>query len=155
MMQIMCRDSQVDEWCKQLLQSWEGATIASRDISLQYWDAWRNLVDVALSTAVANSMSSWHFLDVLLTSTEIFYQYWTSVHTAMSLEVGVYIHSLIKELLGDLRPPNYRGEWQMWLQESDAKLQRLLASYPLSNTFIYLYIYTYIYAIINIRYISS
>ena len=40
MIQMLCKESQVEHWCKQLLQAWEGATVASSDISLQYLDAW-------------------------------------------------------------------------------------------------------------------
>ena len=127
-MEMLCGDSQVEDWCKQLLQGWKGAILDSRDISLHYWSAWSSFVDVTLSTAVAKSMSPWHFINVMLKSIATFYLYWKSVYTTINPVIGAYMHSHITGVLDDLRTSNPGGKWRTWLEESGAKLQGVLAS---------------------------
>ena len=136
MMQMLCGDTQVEHWCKQLLQGWECGTIASCDLSSQYWPAWTNFVDVMLSTAVAKSMSPFHFLGAILKSVEIFYRHWKAVYSSMNHTIYKYIYSLISNLLNDLRSSNPSGNEQTWLQESGAKLQRVVVSSPLRKRYI-------------------
>ena len=142
MMQMLCGDTQVEHWCRQLLQGWECVTIASCDLSSQYWPAWTNFVDVMLSICCRQVHATVSLLGAILKSVEIFYRHWKAVYSSINHTIYKYIYSLISNLLNDLQSSNPWGKGQTWLQESGVKLQRVVAhiSNPLYKRYI-IYIY--------------
>ena len=132
MIQLFCGESQSDYEFKQLLQCWEGGIIDSSNMN-HYRHYWSNLFDVLLSTAVSKSISPDRFSILLSKTIATVYQHWNYVYSGANPMFFFHVCSIISTSVSDLQPSRPSGEWQAWLQESDAKLRRVLASKPLPD----------------------